>query len=58
MANQLTVHEHDTISYLKAKGWAIREIARVLKLSRNTVRHHLRALKPPEPGLAALAWPQ
>jgi transposase len=44
MANQLTVQEHDTISYLKGKGWALREIARMLKISRNTVRNHVRAL--------------
>jgi transposase len=53
MANKLTVHEHDTISFLKGKGWALREIARALKVSRNTVRNHVRALKPPDPGLAA-----
>ena len=42
MANQLTVQEHDTISYLTGKDWAIRAIARALKLSRNTVRKHVR----------------
>ena len=52
MANKLTVHEHDTISYLKGLGWAIREIARVLKVSRNTVRNHIRAIEAPDPGLA------
>ena len=50
MANQLTVHEHNTISDLTAKGWAIRRIARELKLSRNTVRLHVRAGSPPDPG--------
>lgn len=53
MANQLTVHEHDTINDLAGKGWAIRRIARELKLSRNTVRNHVRGLEPPDPGLVA-----
>ena len=53
MANKLTVQEHDTISYLKGKGWAIREIARVLKISRNTVRNHVRALPAAGPGAVA-----
>lgn len=50
MANQLTVHEHNTISGLAKQGWAIRRIARELKLSRNTVRLHVRAGSPPDPG--------
>ena len=53
MANQLTVHEHDAINDLAGKGWAIRRIARELKLSRNTVRNHVRGLEPPDPGLVA-----
>jgi transposase len=53
MANKLTVQEHDTISYLKGKGWAIREIARALKISRNTVRNHVRALPAAGPGPVA-----
>jgi transposase len=43
------VQEYDAIRNLTALGWGIRRIARELKISRNTVRSHLRGLKPPDP---------
>ena len=42
MANILSVNEQDAILTLAAQGWAIRRIARELKIHRRTVRHHLK----------------
>ena len=53
MANKLTVQAYEAISNLAGLGWGIRRIARELKLSRNTVRNHVRGLEPPDPGLVA-----
>lgn len=53
MANKLTVQQHEAISNLTALGWGIRRIARELRLSRNTVRNHIRTLAPPDPGPVA-----
>src|ERR1700687_3618296 len=50
MSNKLTVQEYEAIGNLTALGWGIRRIARELKVSRNTVRNHIRALKGAEPG--------
>lgn len=50
MANKLMVQEHEAIKNVAALGWGIRKIARELKLSRNTVRNHLRGLAAPDPG--------
>jgi len=38
MANQLKVHEQQTIVNLAKLGWGIRKISRELGISRNTVR--------------------
>ena len=49
MANKLTVQEHEAIKNLTALGWGIRRIARELKISRNTVRNHVRTLEASDP---------
>ena len=46
MANQLTVHEQETIRSLARQGWKIRRIAKELGVSRNTVRQYVRAMGP------------
>src|ERR1700688_4933965 len=47
MSNKLTVEQYEAIRSLTALGWGIRRIARELKVSRNTVRNHVRPLGPP-----------
>ena len=49
MANTLKVQEYEAIKNLKVLGWGIRRIARELKVSRNTVRNHIRGLEEPDP---------
>ena len=50
MAHKLKVQEQEAIRNLTALGWGIRRIARELKVSRNTVRHYVRTLEPPDRG--------
>ena len=50
MANILKVQEQEAIRNLGALGWGIRRISRELKISRNTVRNHVRALEGANPG--------
>ena len=50
MANKLTVQEHEAIKNLTALGWGIRRIARELRVSRHTVRNHVRTLEASAPG--------
>ena len=50
MAHKLKVQEQEAIRNLNALGWGIRRIARELKISRNTVRSHVRALERDDPG--------
>src|SRR6266702_2632109 len=45
MANTLHVNEKEAILTLAKQGWAIRRIARELKLHRHTVRHYLEESK-------------
>jgi hypothetical protein len=45
MANQLTVQEQEAIRTLAKQGWKIRRIAKELGVSRNTVRHYVRAME-------------
>jgi len=47
MSNKLTVEQYEAIRSLTALGWGIRRIARELKVSRNTVRNHVRPFGPP-----------
>src|SRR6202166_900903 len=48
MSNKLTVEQYEAIRSLTALGWGIRRIARELKVSRNTVRNHVRPIGPPD----------
>src|SRR2546422_2451629 len=45
MANTLHVNEKEAILTLAKQGWAIRRIARELKLHRHTVRHYIEESK-------------
>lgn len=46
MANKLMVQDIQAIKQLRTKGWSLRRIARELRISRNTVREHLRPKQP------------
>src|SRR5438552_8599749 len=45
MANILQVNEREAILTLAAQGWAIRRIARELKIHRHTVQHYIQQSK-------------
>ena len=45
MANILQVNEREAILTLAAQGWAIRRIARELKIHRHTVQRHIQQSK-------------